>query len=243
MNEAAKFVQNRKHSITENRIVNILWYIVECYMLIVKDNVRYSENDVKNQSTIAFEDYLKFRFIEDYLIKNKKLLKQKASTLEEINFLPETQKEYIDIGDLKLKPDKIDIYINKLGLKNVWKENDEDIYFAIECKRIKALSDTPQYIDDIVKFTNRSYVNLRLPFEGQLAFIEAPLINHIAIYESINEKLSERKTIITDALLSQYRINPNFNGTYISKHKRNTEKHEPFSIFHLLFDYSNIVTE
>ena len=201
MNEASGFILNRKYSITESRIRNILWYVIECYMLFKEDFV-YSKKEVRQSTTIAFEDYLRNRFVQDYLVKNKDLLKQKTSVLEEINFLYETQKEYIDIQDDKQKPDKIDIYINKLGLRDVWKENDENIYFAIECKRIEILSDSSKYIGDTEKFTNRNYIDTRLPFEGQLAFIENSSITHIKLSNEINKKLNEKKNIITNSILN-----------------------------------------
>ncbi|KAA6340307.1 hypothetical protein EZS27_011832 [termite gut metagenome] len=243
MDKASKFVLNRKRLMAENRIINILWYVVECYSILVKDKVQYSKDYVRNHTTHAFEDYLKFRLIEDYLIKNKHLLKNKMSALDKIGFLAETQKEYIDSNDNKQKPDKIDIYINQLGLKNVWKENDENIYFAIECKRIKTLSDTTDYIKDIEKFVNRNYMSVRLSFEGQIAFIETASITHFNVSDSINRKLSKKATITTDSSLVQCRLNPNYEGTYASKHRRNTEKQDPFSIYHLLFDYSKIVID
>ena len=242
MNEASGFILNRKYSITESRIRNILWYVIECYMLF-KEDVVYSKKEVRQNTTIAFEDYLRNRFIQDYLVKNKDLLKQKTSALEEINFLYETQKEYIDSQDNKQKPDKIDIYINKLGLRDVWKENDENIYFAIECKRIEILSDTSTYIGDIEKFTNRNYIDTRLPFEGQLAFIENSSITHIKLSNEINKKLKEKQNIITYGILNPISIHTRFDGTYLSMHKRNTDKQESFSIYHLLFDYSSIVVD
>jgi hypothetical protein len=68
-------------------------------------------------------------------------------------------------------------------------------------------------------------------------------ITHIDVSNSINIKLSKNTTIITDNSLSQYCLNPNYEGSYTSKHRRNTEKQEPFSIYHLLFDYSKIVID
>jgi hypothetical protein len=243
MSEVSGFILNRRYSITESRIRNILWYVVECYTILRKEGLSYSKQEVKQNTTIAFEDYLRNRFIQDYLVKNKSLLKQKISVLEEINFLCETQKEYIDSQDNKQKPDKIDIYINKLGLKDVWKDNDENIYFAIECKRIERLSDSAKYIGDIEKFTNRRYIDIRLPFEGQLAFIENSSITHVLLSNEINEKLNKKKTIITNNLLNTVSIHIQFEGTYLSVHKRNTDKQESFSIYHLLFNYSDIVVD
>ncbi|MDR2651620.1 MAG: hypothetical protein LBC68_04825 [Prevotellaceae bacterium] len=239
------FVVNRKNAITitEKRLKIILWYVVECYLLTLKDGKKYSKIGVKKHTSYKFENYLRTRLVEDYLIKNKDLLKQKTLALNDINFTYETEKEYIDSQDNKLKSDKIDVYINKLGLKGVWKENDENIYFAIECKRIEKLSDTNDYISDIEKFSNRNYLNTRLPFEGQLAFIEKSSITHIQLSDEINKRLNEKTIIITNNFLNPISIHPQFRSTYFSVHKRNTDTQRSFSIFHLLFDYSNIVVD
>ena len=240
MNNASKFISKRKSSITKHRIENILWYIGECYLLLIKDGNTYSKSYVKTETTISFEDYLRFRLVEDYLAKNKSLLKDRKSDLDEISFIPEAQKEYIDIKDKKKKPDKIDIFINRLGLSNIWQEYDEKIYFAIECKRIKDTSDTNQYIVDMVKFANRDYIELRLPFEGQLGFVET-FIPHLDIANNINQKLQSKNNIITDMILTPCKLNSNIDSTYISEHKRNTTNKEPFSIYHLFLDYSKII--
>jgi hypothetical protein len=243
MSEASGFILNRKYSITERRIRNILWYVVECYTILCREGVSYSKKKAGQNTKIAFEEYLRNRFVQDYLVKNKDLLKQKTSALEEINFLYETQKEYIDAQDRKQSIDQIDIYINKLGLRDVWNDNDENIYFAIECKKIEKLSDTTKYVSDIEKFVNRGYIDLRLPFEGQLAFIENPSITHIQLFRKINEKLNRKETVITDNFLSPISIHAQFDGTYLSVHKRNTDKQKSFSIYHLLFNYSDIVVD
>ncbi|MDR2954060.1 MAG: hypothetical protein LBV43_03165 [Prevotella sp.] len=240
MSEASLFISKRKHSITENRVKNVLWYVGECYILLINDKVKYSEKLHVKSSTIPFEDYLRNRLVEDYLIKNKNLLKERISELDEINFGYETNKEYIEKGILK--PDKIDIYINKLGLNGILEDSDENVYYAIECKRIRNLGDsTTQYINDIVKFSNREYVKRRLPFEGQLGFIELNSITHIEVYGNINDKLNKEAEITTDTPLQPCTINQNISCSYISKHKRNIGNKEQFSIYHLLLDYSDIV--
>lgn len=240
MSEASLFISKRKHSITESRIKNILWYIGECYILLVNDKIKYSEKLHTTKSTIPFEDYLRNRLVEDYLIKNKSLLNERISELDEINFAYETNKEYTEEGILK--PDKIDVFVNKLGLNRVLGNYDENVYYAIECKRIKNLGDsTTQYINDIVKFANREYVKLRLPFEGQLGFIEPASISHSDVSKNINDKLNKESKIVTEMLLQSCTLNENISCTYISKHKRNIGNKDQFSIYHLLLDYSNIV--
>jgi len=241
MSEELTFIQNRKNTITENRIEKIIWYIIECYLLTMKNKEKYSKIWVKKKTKLKFENYLRNRFVEDYLIKNKTILIQKISSLNEINFVYETEKEYIDLQDNITKMDKIDIYINKLGLQNEWKNKDENIYFALECKRITKLSDAARYVFDIQKFVNRKHINTRLPFEGQIAFIEDKSINYVMLRDKINEILKTHTTIITKSFLTEIVLNNKFNGVYLSIHKRNADI--DFSIYHLFFDYSNIIND
>jgi len=244
MSEDYVFALNRKTSVTEKRIKVILWYILECYSLIIKKNEKYSQNWVKNNTSFKFENYLRNRLVEDYLIANKNLLRQKIPALNDINFSYETEKEYIDTQDNKQKSDKIDIYINKLGLQKEWKEQDENVYFAIECKRIRNLdSDIAGkygYISDIKKFTIRNHIKTRLPFEGQIAFIENQNINHTTLRKKINDILLNLNSIITDSFLNSVVLNDKYNGTYLSIHQQNMSK-QNFSIYHLFLSYSTIV--
>ena len=52
MNADFAFAQNRKNFITEKRIKTILWYVIECYLLTVKKNEKYSKTWVKNNSSL-----------------------------------------------------------------------------------------------------------------------------------------------------------------------------------------------
>jgi hypothetical protein len=237
------FVSDRRTILIEERIKIILWYVIECYLLTLKNNEKYSKTWVKSKTTIKFEDYLKIRLVEDYLNENKDLLKQKTPALNTIDFAYETNKEYIDLQNNKIKLDKIDIYVNKIGLQKEWQGNGEP-YFAIECKRIEEFRDVDKkdygYISDIQKFCKRSHIKTRLPFEGQIAFIENPSITHIQLKDKINEKLANEQFTITQSALNQIIINYNFDATYLSQHQHNSSR-QNFSIYHLLFDYSNIV--
>jgi hypothetical protein len=240
------FVQRRKNTITKERVEAILCYIIQCYWLALKDNIMFSKDKIKNTTSHKLENYLRNRLVDDYLIKNKKLLERKMPVLNEVNFSKETEQEYVDLQDGKKKPDKIDIYVNKLGLRKLWKEYDENIYFAIECKRIKNLDNDVVsrygYISDIEKFSNRDYVETRLPYEGQIAFIENQNINHSVLYKRINRALKNHKTIITKKLLESVTLDEKFDGAYLSEHQR-IANNMNFSIYHLFFDYSNIVID
>lgn len=241
-NSALSFISSRQNAlaITEKRIESIVWYTIECYILLLKDKPKFSKQYVKDYTKFAFEDYLKMEFVDNYLVKYKRLLKNKISSLEEVNFSYETVKRYTDPSNVE-RPDKIDIYINKLGLKDYLKVEDEHLYFVYECKRIKKLSDTADYINDIHKFTDRKYAVLRLPFEGMIAFIENPSITHDAISKDVNKKLELTNTIKTNQNLTLRVFNPAFNGSYQSSHFKNFDNTTTFLIYHLLLDYSQNV--
>jgi hypothetical protein len=242
--KAAEFIQNRGKVIrfTYERVNQIVWYCIECYNLLLKEKPSYSKSYVAAKTAFNFEDYLKIQFVENYLKLNKDILRKKVSELEEITFYYETVKPFIDTTDNnKERSDKIDIYVNKLGLKNHWAVEDEDLYLSIECKRIGILSDCENYIKDTENFCTRQHKYLRLPFEGQIGFIENNKLNHSLVSVEINRRIKLNKTITTKKPLVSYLIHSGFNGIYLSEHKRNYKAKEKFTIFHLLFDYSSLV--
>lgn len=243
--DALSFIRNRSDvvSITNERIKHILWYVVECYHLLKSDVPIYSKDWIRKNTSHKIEDYLKMELVEKYLIPNKGILKSRISSLDEINFNYEAQKRYTDISDKKEKVDKIDIYINKLGLKQEWNEPDENVYFSIECKRITILSDTNEYILDIQKYTQRHHTDLRLPYEGMLAFIENSRLTHTDVSLEISNRLNKTASIATKQNLCPSVIHSGFHGSYSSIHVKNFGANTIFSVYHLLLDYSNIVVD
>ena len=135
--------------------------------------------------------------------------------------------------------DKIDIYIRDKALSSSFGSNG-NVYFAIECKRIKIKSDSKEYVLDIEKFSKRSHIATRLPFEGQIAFIENNKLNHKLIKDEVNLILKQISTIKTDLFLQQEKLHSSIDGTYLSKHRRNFNQ-KSFSIYHLMLDYSKVV--
>ena len=218
-----------------------MWYFIECYNLLLADKPVYSKSYISANTAYHFEDYLKMEFVEKYLKINKTIIKGRTSDLEEITFHYETVKPFVDITDTIEKSDKIDIYVNKLGLKNHWAVEDEDLYLSVECKRITVLSGCQDYVIDTEKFCNRQYKNLRLPFEGQIGFIESYKLNHGSVSTEINRRLGLAPTINTNQALKRKLIHSGFDGSYLSIHKRNYKPNDKFTIFHLLFDYSQMV--
>jgi hypothetical protein len=91
--------------------------------------------------------------------------------------------------------------------------------------------------------TKRNYLNLRLPYEGQLAFIENKDIDHQLLSNKINKLLEINEEIITSKFLLFEKLNELIDSTYISEHHKSFDKKKIFSIYHLLLDYSRIVMD
>lgn len=234
------FIKNRQDALamTNQRVIEILGYLIFCYLKIIKDSPTYSQKWVATNTSLAFEDYLKIELVEKYLIPNKKYLKRKISALEEINFAYETQQVY-RASDGKLKVDKIDIIINKIGLQKVWSGPDEHLYFAVECKRIRSKTDSRAYLNDIKKVCERSHINLRLPYEGMIAFMENSKYKSETFAQDLNTGISTFPGINVKDNLKSFKIRAPFKMSYRSVHKRKLKLE--FSIYHLFFDYSNLI--
>jgi hypothetical protein len=218
-------------------------YISYCYQQTLIDGKKY---DYSKRGKIAQEDYLRNGLINDYLSKssNKSYFKENISDnpFVEITFHPEETKTYIDSATSEERNDKIDISIWESNIQSLWSsKTDDEIKFAIECKRINSYDDCKEYVKDIKKFTERPQTTFRLPIEGQIAFIENSALNHNLVAIDINKKLKSNTTISTIDYLTTHQISISFDGSYKSKHKKNFSKKEPFKIHHLLLDYSSII--
>jgi len=201
------------------------------------DEKTYSISEI-NKGKIKLENYLRNKLVDEYLRMYTHLLQSKFKT-EYIFFDKDSEETYIDKDGCECT-DKIDIYIRNKALQDSW-SGEKNVYFAIECKRIEILSDTQKYIDEdiIGKFIERKHVGFRLPYEGQLAFIHQKKNTPIIVAEEINKKLSQNSN--TKNLLSPIELHKTQNCSFISKHTRTYDKHDTFSIYHLLLDYSQII--
>lgn len=231
---ASNFIKNRseKISLTQKRINDILVCVINCYDKIIADKVIFDLSE-KNIGSIKKEDYLRNRLVDDYLQNELSILEDGT---DRFTINKETSEEYRSLVDKKLHNDPIDIHVVDKAQKYSWGNNTKP-YFAIECKRIT--SGIGDYVKDTQKFTERDYSKLRLPFEGQLGFIENPSLGHLIVAESINKSLSSNLNIKTVKTLEKYVIKIDFDGSYLSEHKK--KDNSSFSIFHLFFDYSKIV--
>lgn len=236
---AFEFNSSRKtvNSDTKKRIKHILWYVLECHKLMMEDNITFSLSEIK-KTRIKAENKFRNYLVDNYLRKNCHLFEGLAET-DHIYFDKESEETFIQ-NEIE-QTDKIDIYIRDSALKNSMRENSENIYFAIECKRIKIKSDSKEYVLDIQKYVERDHTNLRLPFEAQIAFIENDKLTHKIISDEINIILKETETIITDSFLIPEKLHSSFDDSYLSKHKKNFGNRNSFLIYHLMFNYSKVV--
>lgn len=239
-NSAHNFKPN-KYSLTKFRINLILKYFIHCFLMMQKEGKKY---DYKARGKVKKEDYLRDGLVDDYLNKtpNKKYFKEYISDNPnvEIFFQMEEKQNYLEQNTLA--EDFIDITVKETKLSEILIDRTSDeIKFAIECKRINKSQSYSEYVKDINKLTNRQYKTYRLPYEGQIAFIENSSLNYITISKNINEKLESHKSIITVQFLKSKSFDSQFEGGYHSIHRRNYGNQNNFSIYHLMFDYSKIV--
>ena len=242
MNKSARqFTRKRAIGHSKKLFLQVLEYVAFCYNCLKQDNaekqVCYSESYHKNHTSFAFEDWLKVRFIEDYL---QLLRNQFHPSIKGIRFYSETEKTYKDENNIQRR-DKIDIFITNLGLQSYWGSVEpEGIYFSIECKRLKNRSKNAKYLTDIQKFTEREY-EFRFPFEGMIGFVEKSSISIDDIIDDINKRLRESSSIITTQELTTFEVR-NFQYCRLSRHKKSSSPNTPIEVYHLFFNYAQIIT-
>ena len=239
MNDARKFIQKRKIRHAKVLFLQTLEYVVFCYNRLKQDNEKTTVCYRKTDVDFAFEDWLKIRLVEDYLQQQRDHFHY--STIKEIRFQYETEKMYKDTKN-KQRRDKIDIFITNLGLQTYWSGVvEEDVYFSIECKRLKNRSKNAEYLTDIQKFTEREY-KFRFLFEGMIGFVEKSSIDIVTIINDINKRLQDTPSIITTQELTPFKVK-NFQYHRLSKHKKNFPPNAQFEVHHLFFDYSNMIVD
>lgn len=229
---ASAYIKNRKKlALTQKRVKQILVCVINSYEKIVTEGVIF---DYSKRGTYSKEDFLTSELAENYLQNELNLLNINTTDFSFVSH--NSEEKYYNEFD-KPRPDKIDIQIVDTALKNSL-SNREKIYFAIECKRLSTT--ITDYVSDIEKYIKRpKYKMHRLPFEGQLGFIENARLTHQVIHKKINNNLSKNTDIETIKQLEPIILKERFESSYYSEHKK--KDNTPFSIFHLFFDYSNIV--
>ncbi|GHV23606.1 hypothetical protein FACS189428_7330 [Clostridia bacterium] len=224
---------------TESYIRLVMKYIIYCYKKMITDKKTY---DYSRKGKINQEEFLRNGLVDDYLTKksNKEYYIRSVSGYSNVKIYFQAE-ERMSYSDGVLRDDYIDISIKATPLSEIWGDQTEDeIKFAIECKRINKHTDYNKYKKDIDKFIARPHTTFRLPFEGQIAFLENKTINHTTTKDEVNKLLhADNQYLVSELAFTQ--LEENIDYSYSSKHKRSYQPFKSFSIFHLFLDYSAIV--
>lgn len=219
--DAEPFIKSEGFYSEEFKTILIL--LIYCYKKILeKEPIR------TYKKRFQLENYLRNVLVKDYL----RIYKEKFG-LSYLGF-------EVEPGEINLKHATIgfiDIKVTNCGLVNSLK-CDENIYYAIECKRVDNSSKKiNEYIDEgILRFVEGKYSS-EMPLASMIGFIEKddPKI----VKTHINNNLNQTKNIDTQLELTNY-ILEDFNDLYFSIHKR-VRNPTSIYIFHLLFDYTTLI--
>ncbi len=233
--------KNPTGGVIKTTVDQIMRYVIDCYLYMLEEKPHFSKSDFKETTTYKFEDLLSDRFVDDYLRTRKKEYFSHA-LLNQIIFTKQSSENYTNCITHIQQPDLIDIYVTNLQIDKELSSNPQH-YFAIECKRIRKSSSFDEYVADIKKVTERIHSQTRLPYEGQIAFIEKPQYSHNVTVEKINSKLDIHESIKTIQPLKHKQFHEMFDGSYCSKHLKNFGVNNEFAIYHLMLDYTQIVTD
>lgn len=231
--------------LTQKRVEYVMQYFIYCYQKMVFDGKTYSKSSTLNPAGTRnnLEEFLNEKLVIDYLgvWENKLFYKSNISDIESIDifFSNESKQSYNASG--VLKDDFIDIKIIEIGISNIWGNAGakQQIHLAIECKIIE--NGFTEYVSDIEKMCERNFNSPRLPFEGQIAYINNSVYTHQSVSKGINQNLAKHSIVKTNQDLTPIVICKGSDESYFSKHKRNYTPNSPFTIYHLLLDYSKII--
>jgi len=248
----ARFIKKRRNKNARKLFHKVIKYFVFCYLKSIHDKVTYSLAYIEKDTKIKVEDFLKDRFVIDYLRKRENKLAyqeqlfvqsgMKIRDIENLLFFPETEVEYVQ-GSF-LRNDKIDVLVTNLPLDDYWADVDnESIYFVFEFKRLKNTSKNPAYLTDTEKFVNRKYSQFRFPYNGMVGLVEKSSISINEIIEDLEEKLQKHSIIKSipnkGKILKPFNL-IGFEKCKISSHQHNSEA-RTIDVIHMFFDYSKII--
>ncbi len=216
---------DKSESIYQNNFFKVIELIVHCYNLILEN-----ENPQKFEKGFRLENYFT-NILVGYLKKNKH-----SFDLKNLGFEIEVGVIKIDSKNVKF----IDIKVTNASHYFLG-EYDEDIYYAIECKRLDEYSQKIQYYIEggILRFVNADY-SKNLPLAIMIGYVEKGDLS--IIVNKINEKLDHRPSDIkTLQKLTERSVISTFNSCYCSKHLKNDNLGK-INLYHLLLNYESLIT-
>jgi hypothetical protein len=236
-----RFFLKRKTQYSERVFGMVSDYLIFCYYKLLASKIVYSKKNISEHTSISFENYLRDRFLYEYIQKFKNEYKtfnpDYYKVIASFLYFPEVQTLFKK--DSKLKASKIDIFVTNLNKNLLGKDVLEQIYYDFECKRLNNKLIKEYVTHGIKRHLERDYEN-GFSFTGMIGFVEDGSIDQIV--NDINKILKKQKksTFSNIEYLGYVKLNNNFKNSYKSKHlKCNSSE---FCIYHLLFDYSNILS-
>ncbi|HLP44833.1 MAG TPA: hypothetical protein VK469_02745 [Candidatus Kapabacteria bacterium] len=233
---AQLFSKRREQKQCFKQFREVLRLIIFCYREKIRQGDAVSLSKIREETGITPEDYLKYRLVEDYLRKYKRLF----PAIAHLYFLPETG-EY----DAKKEKERFnDITVYAITVGRAWKlsdgHDDEDYYFSFECKRLRDLGKNQFYIDQgIMRYVGNAYAGA-MPFAGMIGFVEKGDI--VRIKDDINLRLSKlniSEELTTIEFLRFFKVEEAFEFSYSSRHER--VQNSPIALHHLFLDYSSLL--
>lgn len=234
----------RSERLTQKRVEMVMRYVIYCYQKMINEGRTYKKDNFLNENRTRYnlEEGLSEKFVDEYLgiWNNLEYYKKYISDKPDINLYFNNESKQSYTANDTIKDDFIDIKVQETGLSEIWSKsgNQQQIHLAIECKIVE--NGYSEYVSDIKKMCNRSFNTPRLNFEGQIAYIINPSYTHLSVKSGINTNLSSNSEIITIQDLKPKVFKEGFDVSYLSIHNRNYNK-QPFSIYHLMFDYTKVV--
>ncbi|HLP61768.1 MAG TPA: hypothetical protein VK186_23205 [Candidatus Deferrimicrobium sp.] len=230
------FSKRREQKQCFKQFREVLRLIIFCYRKKVQQGDAVSLSKIREETGITPEDYLKYRLVEDYLRKYKRLF----PAIAHLHFLHETGQYHRE----KEKETFNDIAVYSITVGNAWKLSEkfdeEDYYFCFECKRLKNLGKNQFYIDQgIMRYVENAYARA-MPFAGMIGFVEKGDI--IRIKDDINLRLSKLNIsgeLTTIEFLRFFKVEETFEFSYSSRHER--VQNSPIAMHHLFLDYSSLL--
>lgn len=230
--------------LTQMRVQMVMEYIAYCYQKMIKEGKTYKKEYFFNEDKTRcnLEEGLSEKLVDDYLgiFDNINYYKNFISDKPDVNlyFNNEAKQSYTEKNTIK--DDYIDIKVQETGLSELLsgKFVQQQVHLAIECKVVE--NGYSEYVSDIKKMCDRSFNTPRLDFEGQIAYITNLNYTHLSVASGVNKNLDSNSEIITIQDLKPKMISPKIDFSYLSMHKRNYNQ-KPFSVYHLMLDYTKIV--
>lgn len=239
--DVPQFFLKRKIQYPERIFRMVSDYLIFCYFKLLTSKIVYSKEYISKHTSTPIENFLRDRFLYEFIQKSKKEYRLVNPDYYKViaNFLYFAEVQTLFHKEAKLRASKIDIFVTNLSNELLGKNVVEQIYFDFECKRLNKNLKKEYVSHGIERYLERDFEN-GFPFTGMIGFVEDGSIDQIVNDINIILKKQKKSTFSNIEYLKYVKLNNSFKKSYKSKHLKSNSSE--FSIYHLLFDYSNILS-